>query len=73
LNHRDAAHPQQAANMRPIIDEIMRAGAVQMHDPTLKSTNATGWKTRFFRYLFFHSDEICSVRVPLTTADPISS
>ena len=58
-----------AANMRPIIDEIMRAGGVQMHDPTLKSTNATCWKTRFFGYLLFHSDEICSVRVRLTTAD----
>ena len=62
-----------AANLRPIIDEIMRACGVHMHDPTLKSTNATCWKTRFFRYLFFHSDEICSVRVRLTTADPVTS
>jgi DNA invertase Pin-like site-specific DNA recombinase len=49
-----------AANMRPIIDEIMQAGGVQMHDPTLKSTNTTCWKTRFFGYLFFHVATIAS-------------
>src|ERR1700726_3330571 len=50
--------------------QIMRAGGVKMHDPTLKSTNAKCWKTRFFGYLFFHVATIASgptLPTPTTT------